>query len=170
LETETRKHTAIVTGALAHSSSFITINRFVNRFLKPFCNCLYNRFLIIVFQVLYVTMETTKKCPQCDQRFIGRANRIYCSEKCKMNAFKASTSRTGGDLPSGTHPLPSHNLTPTTHHSVSFSEESLRLQVELRRLELEYAQRMKQFEAEESDPNWNVQQLSIMYSKQKLRN
>ncbi|MEI6764630.1 MAG: hypothetical protein WCM76_03250 [Bacteroidota bacterium] len=30
----------------------------------------------------------SKKCPQCGKEFEGRANRIYCSLNCKMNAFK----------------------------------------------------------------------------------
>lgn len=28
-----------------------------------------------------------KTCPQCGDQFEGRSNRLYCSEKCKMNAF-----------------------------------------------------------------------------------
>ncbi len=33
---------------------------------------------------------TTKQCPQCGTEFIGRANKVYCSTKCKMDAFYSS--------------------------------------------------------------------------------
>ncbi|HNW69366.1 MAG TPA: hypothetical protein PKI01_03110 [Bacteroidales bacterium] len=32
-------------------------------------------------------MTTTKNCPQCGAEFQGRSNRLYCSDRCKMDAF-----------------------------------------------------------------------------------
>jgi len=32
----------------------------------------------------------TKNCPQCGEEFTGRANKLYCSSKCKMDAFNST--------------------------------------------------------------------------------
>jgi hypothetical protein len=42
---------------------------------------------------------TTKYCPQCGNKFEGRANKLYCSIKCKMAAFYSSDGNSGNGLP-----------------------------------------------------------------------
>jgi hypothetical protein len=41
---------------------------------------------------------TTKYCPQCGNEFEGRANKLYCSIKCKMAAFYSTDGKTRNGL------------------------------------------------------------------------
>jgi hypothetical protein len=42
---------------------------------------------------------TTKYCPQCGNEFEGRANKLYCSIKCKMAAFYSTDGIARNGLP-----------------------------------------------------------------------
>jgi hypothetical protein len=42
---------------------------------------------------------TTKYCPQCGNEFEGRANKLYCSIKCKMAAFYSTEGNARNGLP-----------------------------------------------------------------------
>ena len=42
---------------------------------------------------------TTKYCPQCGNEFEGRANKLYCSIKCKMAAFYSTDGNARNGLP-----------------------------------------------------------------------
>ena len=47
---------------------------------------------------------TTKQCPRCGESFEGRANKLYCSHRCKMAAFYGSNGNNGSTvngLPAG---------------------------------------------------------------------
>jgi hypothetical protein len=69
---------------------------------------------------------TIKHCPQCGNEFEGRANKLYCSIKCKMAAFYNSDGNTRNALPVNGFSNEKHGQTFTDNKlSVNHSEKPL---------------------------------------------
>jgi hypothetical protein len=69
---------------------------------------------------------TTKYCPQCGNEFEGRANKLYCSIKCKMAAFYSSDGNTKNGLPVNGYSIEKSGETLTGNKiSVNESEKPL---------------------------------------------
>lgn len=98
-------------------------------------------------------MKTTKMCPQCNVAFGGRSNQLYCSDRCKVEAFRAGkTHKSKEDVievseslkPAVVTNQPSRVLRSAT--DVSYKEG-----LKIRRLELEHDRQMRQMELNEEE-------------------
>lgn len=76
-------------------------------------------------------MKNSKECPKCDNRFESRSNKIYCSDKCKMAAFRQTQSQ---NLEPEEEEL--NFLEKPKKMPLKESNSDLTLQLELRKLEL----------------------------------
>lgn len=111
-------------------------------------------------------METTKKCPQCGNKFQGRSNKIYCSDTCKMAAFKSGQTF---DIP----PIeePKSRISNDNFSSTMDKSKEIALQIELRKLELAHIRAMAEIEAEEKekDRNFELEKMQFQSEKEKQK-
>ena len=55
-------------------------------------------------------MNTTKKCPQCNKNFEGQQKRLYCSNRCKVEACRAGKTRQAAESADETATLPTPSV------------------------------------------------------------
>jgi carboxypeptidase C (cathepsin A) len=103
-------------------------------------------------------MSNWKECPQCGEEFQGRQNKIYCSDKCKMDAFITGKTKSLSET---------SNLENAMENQLD-SSELLQLQIELKKLEmqkeLELAEIRRAEKADEYEYSGN--QLAKQYQAQ----
>jgi hypothetical protein len=71
---------------------------------------------------------TTKYCPQCGNEFEGRANKLYCSIKCKMAAFYSTDGNARNALPVNSFSIEKQGQ-PLTDNKLSVNESEKKLTV-----------------------------------------
>lgn len=95
-------------------------------------------------------MKNNKTCPQCGTEFEGRSNKQYCSDKCKMEAFKQrQESENRNVIPAKEHD--NHKGEEKAVQILNEQEKILKLELELRRLELLHLERQAEIHAEEKE-------------------
>ena len=119
-------------------------------------------------------MNHTKKCPHCGNTFEGRANKIYCSNKCKMAAFQQDkaqdappkTEFSGTPLLTG-NPLP--HFRPKDKPQTENKEQILKLQIELRKLELAHQKEIALLQAQdrERERNFELKKMQLTFEQEK---
>ena len=119
-------------------------------------------------------MPNTKKCPHCGNTFEGRANKIYCSNKCKMAAFQQDKAQ---DAPpkvevSGTPLLtgnPLSNFRTKDKPQTENKEQILKLQIELRKLELAHQKEIALLQAQdrERERNFELKKMQLTFEQEK---
>ena len=102
-------------------------------------------------------MKTTKKCPQCNQDFVGQSKRLYCSDRCKVEAFRAGKTRPVGDILTAVQTLPvpfisvSEPSKQPRSMSRTYAGQSSKVELDIRRLEFDHARQMKLMDLEEAE-------------------
>lgn len=91
-------------------------------------------------------MKNTKECPECGTTFEGRSNKVYCSDKCKITAFRNAQSQ---DLEPEEEEI--NFLEKPKKISSKESPSYMTLQLELRKLELAHAREMAEMELREKE-------------------
>lgn len=91
-------------------------------------------------------MKNTKECPECGTTFEGRSNKVYCSDKCKITAFRNAQSQ---DLEPEEEEI--NFLEKPKKISSKESPSDMTLQLELRKLELAHAREMAEMELREKE-------------------
>lgn len=125
-------------------------------------------------------METIKQCPQCGIQFQGRSNKRYCSDKCKLSAFKDAKTLPpqSQNLPTivsmPTIPKNQSNLKLKNEPTIMLTNERneadvLRLQIELRKMELTHEIRLAEMAGSENDKqrNFELEKLRFHAEKEK---
>lgn len=124
-------------------------------------------------------MAHIKTCPQCGNEFEGRSNKVYCSDKCKMAAFKENQVL-GDDNDFSTMEIitPKKEKQPKDQNE---QERILTLQLELRKLELAHLEKQALITAEErqneryfelqkrdKERNFELEKLKMSYEQEKV--
>lgn len=111
-------------------------------------------------------METTKKCSQCGNKFQGRSNKIYCSDTCKMAAFKSGQTFDTSPIEEPKSRISNDNFSSTMDKS-----KEIALQIELRKLELAHIRAMAEIEAEEKEKDryWELEKMQFQSEKEKQK-
>lgn len=113
-------------------------------------------------------MEISKKCPHCHKHFEGRTNKIYCSSQCKTAAFQENKTHTESGLTGG---LDADKITPIKENLTGRNtEELLKLQIELRKLELAHKTECMALEAaeREKERNFELKKMELNFEQDKL--
>ena len=103
-------------------------------------------------------MKSTKICLQCEEEFAGRSNQIYCSGRCKAEAFREGKTRSilpksnSAVVPNTAVRLPESPSARTRHVGSDRGDaKAAKIQLEMRRLDLAHAQELRQIELDEEN-------------------
>jgi hypothetical protein len=124
-------------------------------------------------QLTTTFMSNTKKCPHCGNTFEGRANKIYCSNKCKMAAFQQDKAQDAPPKVEVSEPLlmgnPLPHFRPKDKPQTENKEQILKLEIELRRLELAHQKEIALLQAQdrERERNFELKKMQLTFEQEK---
>lgn len=88
---------------------------------------------------------------------MGQSKRLYCSDRCKVEALRAGKTNLLSDegIPVGESPLPAIGTKQVPKHALSSTrittDKSSNIDLKIRRIELEHAYWLKQVELDEAE-------------------
>ena len=93
-------------------------------------------------------MKIEKMCPQCSTNFIGRSNQLYCSDPCKIKAFRAGQTHKLTEAVVEINEMPTHVTAGKQSLRVQrpSTDKTYKVELEIRRLELEHERKIRQME------------------------
>lgn len=103
-------------------------------------------------------MKLTKICLQCQAEFTGRSDKIYCSSRCKDDAFREGKTRSvvstsNSVVEPDTAPFLQPSPLVRTRHVGSDRDDTkaAKIQLEMRRLQLEHEKQLRQMDLDEEN-------------------
>lgn len=119
-------------------------------------------------------MGIIKKCPQCGSEFEGRSNKMYCSDKCKMVAFKENqvTEIVMEDKDKDISKTDNVGFSITRKmekEPLRERSEDRELEIELRKLELEHIWTLAKIQSEENEKerNFELQKMQLDFEQER---
>lgn len=97
-------------------------------------------------------MKIAKICSQCSANFIGRSNQLYCSAPCKIKAFRAGQTHKMAEAVVEMNELTTHTAATKQPPRIPrpSADKSHKVELEIRRLELEHERTLRQMEMDEA--------------------
>ena len=98
-------------------------------------------------------MKIPKICPQCNANFPGRSNQLYCTDRCKVEAFREGKTRKADVISiDGSDSLVA-NLPSRRSQSLAraTTNKSTKSDLEIRRLELAHDRELRQMDLDEKE-------------------
>lgn len=99
-------------------------------------------------------MKIAKNCAHCKLNFTGRSNQLYCCDSCKIKAFQEGKTRNINQTKTevSDRPTPATVLNqPSRVAPASSQKKSSKVDLDIRRIELEYERQLRQMDIDERE-------------------